>query len=74
MSYTSTHADIQGARFTGHVWRSEGGVINGTVELSETAGARSWLSFDSPADARALAAACTEAAEEMDRPADGGQP
>jgi hypothetical protein len=41
VSYISTNADVKNARFTGHVWRSESGAINGTVELGETAGSRS---------------------------------
>ena len=69
-SYISTDSDIKNPRF-GSAWRADRGVICATVYLSPSS---PFLSFDSPADARAVAAACTEAAEAMDRLADGGQP
>ena len=69
MSYICTDSDLKGPRF-GNVWRTDHGSICATVHLD---GARTYISFDSPADARAVAAACTEAAEAMDRLADGGQ-
>ena len=45
-----------------HSWRNEDGTIHATVALGESS-----LYFDSAADARAVAAACTEAAEALDR-------
>jgi hypothetical protein len=62
MSYISSDSDVKEPRF-GSVWRADRGVTCATVYLGGTA----FLSFDSPADARALAAVCTEAAEAMDR-------
>ena len=71
MSYISTDSDVEGPRF-GSVWRADHGPICATVRLSP-GGASTFLSFDSPADARAVAAACTEAAEAMDRLAEQGE-
>ncbi len=67
MSYISSSPDIGQARFTGHVWRAENGVVHATVELNDATGNRTYLAFDNPADARSLAAACTEAADAMDK-------
>ena len=67
-SYLSSHADITDPRFTGHVWRDNDGKINATVDIAPKTGRHScWLCFGDPADARAVAAACTEAAEAMER-------
>ena len=71
MSYISTDSEITGPRF-GNVWRADRGEICATVRLSP-GGASTFLSFDSPADARAVAAACTEAAEAMERLAEQGE-
>ena len=71
MSYISSDADLSGPRLQ-HAWRAEG-TIHASVRLSERSS--STLYFDSAADARAVAAACTEAAEALDRlAAEGGQP
>jgi hypothetical protein len=68
VSYLSSHVDVAGPRFTGHVWRDDGGQINGTVDITRKTGPLScWLCFDDPADARELAAACTAAAEAMEQ-------
>jgi hypothetical protein len=45
-----------------HVWRGKDGAIWATVRM-----AGSTLYFDSAADARAVAVACTEAAAALDR-------
>ena len=71
MSYISSDSDLSRPRHQ-HAWRAEDGTIHATVRLGE--GSSSALFFDSAADARAVAAACTEAAEALDRLADGGQP
>jgi hypothetical protein len=70
VSYISTDSSVEGPRF-GNVWRADRGVICTTVRLGPAAG--TFLSFDSPADARAVAAACIEAAEAMDRLAEQGE-
>ena len=70
MSNISTDSEIAGPRFV-QVRRADRGAIWATVWLGTGA---TFLSFDSPADARAVAAACTEAAEAMERLATGGQP
>ena len=69
MSYLSTDSDVEGPRF-GSVWRADHGPICATVHLGP---GTTFLSFDSPADARAVAAACIEAAEAMDRLAEQGE-
>jgi hypothetical protein len=72
VSYITSDADLSGPRHQ-HAWRAEGGTIHATVRLSENNS--STLYFDSATDARAVAAACTEAAAAMDRlAAEGGQP
>jgi hypothetical protein len=63
VSYVSTDSEIEGPRF-GSVWRADRGVICATVYFGPGV---TFLSFDSADDARALAAACTEAAEAMER-------
>lgn len=63
-SYLSAYADIDSPKFSGHVWRDDGGAVNGTVDLGH--GGSFYLCFDSPADARALAAACIACAEAME--------
>ncbi len=68
MSFISTDSKITESR-SRHAWRNDDGSIHTTVALGT-----STLYFDSAEDARALAAACTEAAEALDRLADGGQP
>ena len=67
MSYISTDSNISGPRL-GHAWRVEHGFIHATVRLGEAT-----VTFTSAADARAVAAACTEAAEALDRLAAEGQ-
>ena len=66
---SSSDAPVSAPRHD-HVWRDtiDGG-IHATVSLNDYRTAS--LSFDSAADARAVAAACTEAAEAMDRLAAG---
>jgi hypothetical protein len=49
-------------------WRDDSGMIYATVEIGATT-----LYLDSAADARAIAAACIEAAKAIERLADGGQ-
>jgi hypothetical protein len=67
-SYMASNAALSALRFTGHVWRDRDGNVNATVDaFREDGGHSCWLAFDDPADARALAAACTEAAEAMER-------
>jgi hypothetical protein len=67
MSYLSTHSqDLEKPRFNGHVWRSEDGKVNATVEVTRQAG-DVWYCFDDPSHARALAAECIKAAEAMER-------
>ena len=68
MSYICTDSNISGPRF-GHAWRDEHGGIHATVRLGQAV-----MTFTSAAEARAVAAACTEAAEALDRLADGDQP
>lgn len=63
MSYIASDVDISNPCYD-HAWRAEGGNIHATVRLSDRL---STLFFDSAADARAVAAACTEAAEALDR-------
>jgi hypothetical protein len=66
-SYIAVNSDFAEPRFTGHVWRDDYGIVNATVDTVRKSGAYScWLAFDDPADARALATACTEAAEAME--------
>jgi hypothetical protein len=67
VSFASTSSDLSDPRF-GHAWRNADESIHATVKLGQAD-----LYFGSAADARAVAAACTEAAEAMDRLADGGQ-
>jgi len=62
LSYISTDSEIKDPRF-GSAWRTDRGAIRATVYLSPRS---PFLSFDSPADARAAGAACIEAAEAMD--------
>ena len=71
MSRISTDADISEPRFA-HAWRAESGSIHAAVYLSRRSS--STLTFDSAADARALAAECIEAAEALDKLAEGGAP
>jgi hypothetical protein len=71
VSYISTDTSIVEPSHR-HAWRADDGTIHATVRLSSESA--TFLSFDSPADARAVAAACIEAAEAMDRLADGDQP
>ena len=69
-SYISTDSDIKDPR-VGSAWRANDGAIFAAVRLGSGA---TFISFDSPADARAVAAACIEAAEAMERLAKEGQP
>ena len=64
MSYFSVSADIANPRL-GHVWRDKKGDAFGTVRLGET-DSQAALTFYSPADARAAAAACIATAEAME--------
>lgn len=64
MSYISTDATVTESSF-GHVWRTEDGTVCATVYLNPTS--RAFVTFDSPVDARAVAAECIEAAEAMER-------
>ena len=64
MSSINTYADMPEPRF-GHAWRDASGKIHATVRFA--GGAFPFLAFDGAAEARALAAACAEAAEAMDR-------
>lgn len=55
----------------GHAWRDDEGTLHATITFGQ-----SWITFGSPADARASAVACIRAAEAMEAlpPAqDGGQ-
>ena len=70
MSYLSNHASVENPAFTGHVWRSGDGTVNGTVELDPI---RTFLSFDNPAHARKLAAEITRCAEAMEALQAGGE-
>lgn len=70
MSYISTDSNIEDP-VSRHAWRADDGTIHATVRLGPGS---TFLSFDSAADARAVAAACTEAAEAIDRITDGSQP
>jgi hypothetical protein len=60
VSYVSTDSGLSRPR-PGHVWRDEHGIY-ATVRLDGAT-----LCFDSAADARAVAAACSEAAEAIER-------
>lgn len=65
MSYICTETRISGPRL-GHAWRDEHGSLYATVRLGGAT-----VTFESAADARAVAAACTEAAEALDRLLEG---
>ena len=45
----------------GHAWRDDGGALHATLTFGQ-----SWVTFGGPADARAAAAACIQAAEAME--------
>jgi hypothetical protein len=60
VSYVSTEAGLSRPRL-GHAWRDEHGIY-ATVRLDGAT-----LCFSSAADARAVAAACTEAAEAIEQ-------
>jgi hypothetical protein len=62
MSWLSLRPDIKDPHFN-QTWRGNGGAIYGLVEF----GGGADLVFSSPEDARAAGAACTEAAEAMER-------
>jgi hypothetical protein len=62
MSFVSSDSNLK-APHVRRTWRNDDGTGHTTVELSPGTA----LYFDSPADARAVAAACTEAAEALDR-------
>jgi hypothetical protein len=64
VSYISTDSKIKEPHF-GHSWRAGSGTIHATVYLSRAGS--TFVNFDSPGDARAAAAACTEAAEALER-------
>ena len=68
MSNLSASTSITEARYSGHVWRAKDNRINATVDFTSQGGDSSfWFCFDDPALARAVATACTEAAEAMER-------
>jgi hypothetical protein len=71
VSYVSSDVEMGQPRHN-HAWRGDGGGVHASVRLTD--GIAATLFFDSAEDARAVAAACTEAAEALDRLADGGQP
>ena len=71
MSYVSSDVEMGQPRHN-HAWRDKDGSVHATVRLTD--GITATLYFDSAEDARAVAAACIEAAEALDRLADGGQP
>jgi hypothetical protein len=64
VSYLSTFDDTSDPR-PARAWRAEDGTIHGIMRFGD----RSWpyLVFDSPAEARAHAAAATEIAASMER-------
>jgi hypothetical protein len=62
MSFVSSDSNLKTPHLR-RTWRNDDGSNHATVELSPGA----TLYFDSPADARAVAAACIEAAEALDR-------
>jgi hypothetical protein len=64
MSYISTDSGLSGSPRHRHAWVVDG-TVYATVKLSENNA--STLYFDSAADARAVAAACIEAAEAIER-------
>jgi hypothetical protein len=64
VSYISTDAAVKEPRF-GHAWRTAGGMVCAAVYLSQAG--RAFVNFDSPVDARAVAAECIKAAEAMER-------
>jgi len=67
-SYLASQTGIADPKFTGNVWRDDGGKINATVDITPKRAVHScWLAFDDPADARDLAAECIKAAEAMER-------
>jgi hypothetical protein len=66
MSYLTTDTEVGDPRF-GNAWRTDRGTPCASVHLGKGA----YLAFESAGDARAVAAACTEAAEAMERLAKG---
>ena len=62
MSFVSSDSNLKVPHLR-RTWRNDDGSGHATVELSPGTA----LYFDSPTDARAVAAACTEAAEALDR-------
>ena len=68
-SYISTDSDIKAPRF-GAAWRDDRGTIHGTVDLN---GSRTYLSFDSTSDVRAVISACVQTLEAMERLAAEGK-
>lgn len=62
MSYLVTNSNLRGPQFH-DAWRGTDGGIHATVYLNS----RDALFFDSADDARAVAAACAQAAEAHDR-------
>ena len=61
MSYVSATENFTEPRF-GHAWRTQNGIPHATVYL----GPLSSLTFEDPAEARAAATACNQAADAMD--------
>lgn len=61
--YVTTDSEITSPHF-GRAWRDQYGFTHASVGLNENR--RIALHFDDPATARAVAAACTEAAEAME--------
>ena len=62
MSFVSSDSNLKAPHLR-RAWRNNDGSPHVTVELAPSVA----LYFDSAADARAVAAACTEAAEALDR-------
>jgi hypothetical protein len=71
VSYITTDSPISEPSHS-HAWRADGGSIHATVRLSKVSS--TFISFDSPADAHAVAAACTKAAEALERLEAEGDP
>ncbi len=69
MSFISHRTPLGEPRLS-HVWRTENDGVRASVALNDFAE----IIFRSAADARAVAAACTEAAERMDALAAEGPP
>jgi hypothetical protein len=69
-SYIGTRTYVTKPRF-GHAWRDETGGPHATVDVCMENG--TYMAFDDPAIARAVAAACEKAAEAMEALAPAGR-